>query len=151
MRCMTGRAGKEALTAVALTAVLVFVGAGLIALGGEESPAAAFFGAGPRNAATLLGIPFLVWAVALLVAARRAERSGGRLRLVPCIVLTLAVGLLTAAFWALIGSTSGEFGMLLVAVALAHVALFCVAAIVAVALTSLVLFRRRSATGPAVA
>jgi hypothetical protein len=147
MRSMTGRAVAEALTAVALTAVLVLVGAGLIALGGAEPPAAAFLGAGPRNAATLLGIPLLVWAVALVVAARRA----GRVRLVPGIVLTLLIGVLTAVFWALIGLSSGEFGMLLVAVALAHAALFVVAALVALTLTVLVLFRRRSPAEPAVA
>ncbi len=141
----------EAVAAVALTAVLVLLGAGLIALGGEGSPADAFLGAGPRNAATLLGIPFLLWAVAILVAARRAGRTGGRLRLGPAIVLTLAVALLALAFWALIGLTSGEFGMLLVPVALVHVALFAAAAIAALAVTSLVLFRRRSGAGPAVA
>lgn len=151
MRDMAGRAMAEAVTAVVLTAVLVLLGAGLIALGGEESAAGAFLAAGPRNAATLLGIPFLVWAVALLVAARRAQRNGGRMRLVPAIVVTLVVGLLTLAFWALIGLTSGGFGMLLVAVALAHVALFCGAAVVALVVTSLVLFRRRSPAGSAVA
>src|SRR3954465_823930 len=87
MRNMSGRAVGEALTAVALTAVLVFVGSGLLALDGAESPAAAFLDTGPRTAGTLLGIPFLVWAAALVTAATLGRRRPARGRLVAAIVL----------------------------------------------------------------
>ena len=151
MRNMTGRAVAEVLSGVAIAAALVLVGAGLLALDGAESPAAAFLYAGPRTAGTLLGIPFLIWAAALVLVALRGRRGTARGRLVPAVVLTLGIGLLTLAFWAVVAGISGGFGMLLAAVAVVHVALFCVTALVALAVTSLVLFRRPPAASPVVA
>jgi len=148
---MSGRAFLEALTAVVLAAVLLFVGSGLLALDGAGSAPAAFFDAGPRSAGTLVGIPFLVWAVAILLVAWLGRTRTRMTRLIAGIVITLAIGLLTLLFWVVVGGASGGFAALLVAIAIANVALFCVAALVGLAVTSLLLFRRRPAASGAVA
>ncbi len=148
---MAARVLAGTLTAVLLTAVVLFLGAGLLSLDGAPSPAAAFFDQGPRAVVGMIGIPFLVWAVLLVGADLMTGRRSVVVRLLAGLGVTAVVSAATLVFWIAFAGAASGWTALLVAIAVIYVALFCVAALVALAVTHLVLFRRRPAVGAAAA
>ncbi len=146
---MQGRVLAATLTTIAITVVLLFVGAGLLSLDSAESPAAAFFDQGPRALVGVVGIPFLVWVAALVATDHLTRRLALAPRLLIGIGVTVVIALIAVVFWALVAGAAGGFAALLVAIALIYIALFTVAAIVALLVSHLVLFRPRPAMGAA--
>jgi hypothetical protein len=148
---MSGRTLAEPLVSAGITLVLLFLGAGLLALRTAESAADAFLRSGPASILGILGVALLLWLVLLLTAAAVNRNRTAVVRLVTDVVITLLVGAAALGFWAMFAAAVGGFGDLVVGIALVDVALFCVAALVALPVTHLVLFRRRAVTGAAVA
>lgn len=138
---MSGRVLAATGTAVGITAVLMFLGAGVLALDASESAADAFFRAGPASVVGILGVPLLVWVVLVVGADLLNRHRSGIVRLITDVVLTLLVGAVALVFWAVFSSVAGVFAALVVVIAATDVALFCAAALIALALTDLVLFR----------
>jgi hypothetical protein len=148
---MSGRTLAEPLAAAGITLVLLFLGAGLLALRTANSAADAFLRSGPASVLGILGVPLLLWLVLLLVAAAINRARTPVVRLVTDAILTLLVGGAALAFWAVFAAAIGGFGDLVVGIAIVDVALFCVAALVALLVTHLVLFRRPEPSRPEVA
>ncbi|BDZ45065.1 hypothetical protein [Naasia aerilata] len=148
---MSGRTLAEPLAAAGITLVLLFLGAGLLALGTAESALDAFFRSGPASVVGILGVAVLLWIVLLLVAAAVNRSRSPVVRLVTDTLLTLLVGGAALAFWAAFAAAVGGFGDLVVGIAVVDVALFCGAALIALVLTHLVLFRRTPPAPAAVA
>src|SRR3954451_1698736 len=121
---MPGRVLAETLTAVGITAVLLFLGAGLLALDSASSAADAFLRAGPASVIGILGVALLVWIALLLTADAINRNRSGVTRLVTDVVITLVVGAVAVVFWAVFAAIAGGFAALVVAIALVDVALF---------------------------
>jgi hypothetical protein len=138
---MTTRAFQETLVALAVTIALLFLGAGLLAL--DSAPAGdAFLRRGPAGLLAILGLPVLVWALVITASNLLSRRRGVAVKLTLNAVLTVAVAGFTAAFWAALAFEQGGFASLLIGVAIAHSLLFGVSALLALALTHLLVFRR---------
>lgn len=148
---MSARVLVGTLTTILLAAVLLFLGAGLLALDGAPSPAAAFFDQGPRAVVGILGVPFLVWAVLLVAADLLTSTRTLAVRLLTGVAVTAVISVFALLFWVAFSNVAGGFGALLIAIAVTYIALFCGVALVALAVTHLVLFRRRPAVGAAAA
>ncbi|WP_210479782.1 hypothetical protein [Naasia sp. SYSU D00948] len=148
---MPGRVLAGTLTTIVLTAVLLFLGAGLLALGAAASPGAAFLDDGPRAVLTFVGLPFAIWAVVLVLVDVLVRNRTVTVRLLIGMGVTLIVAALTLGFWVVFGLSQGGWAAFVMAIAAVYVALFCVAGLVSLALAHLVLFRRRPAVGVAAA
>jgi hypothetical protein len=148
---MPGRVLAETLSVIGITALLLFLGAGLFALDTASNVADAFLRSGPASVLGILGVALLVWAVLLLVAGLLSRNGSPVTRVVTDAVITLVVGAVSVVFWAVFAAAAGGFAALIVAIAITDVVLFCVAALIAIALTRLVLFRRRPVADAAVA
>lgn len=148
---MPARVPAASFAAIAITVVLLFLGAGLLSLDGAPSAGAAFFDQGPRAVVSILGIPFLVWAMVLVGTDVLARNTTVIVRLLIAMGVTVVVSIVALVFWVAVAGAAGGFGALLVAIAISYLAMFCVSALISLALTHLLLFRRSAGAGAAVA
>lgn len=145
---MTGRAIGETLVALALTALLALLGAGMFEfIDGNVTLAEAFFVRGPQFVGPLFGIPFALWGVALIVGNLRSRlhASGKAYRTNQMSAIVIAV--VAAIAWSVFGALQGGWGLLLGAIALFAAIIFVVATIPALLLTHFAFFRHGAAEG----
>jgi hypothetical protein len=148
---MAGRTVAGTLTAIVLTAVLLLLGAGLLALDGAASPAEAFLSDGPRAVVAFVGLPFVVWAIVLVLVDLLGRNRTARFRFLIGIPVTLVLAVLALGFWVVFAMIQQGWAAFVLAIAVLYLALFVVAALVALAVTHLVLFRRSPAVSAAAA
>lgn len=137
---MTRRALGETLVAFGVTVVLLFLGAGLLSLGSVPAPDA-FLRQGPAGIAAILAVPVVLWALLVAAATVLARRRGPVFKLTVNGLVTVVVAAFTAAFWAALAVAQGGFATLLIGVAVSHSLLFAIAALLALAVTHLLVFR----------
>jgi hypothetical protein len=147
---MTRRALHETLVALALTVVLLFLGAGLLSLG--SVPASdAFLRQGPAGLVAILTVPVLLWALLVAAATVLARRRSPVFKFTVNALQSVVVAAFTAAFWTALALAQGGFASLLIGVAVSHSLLFAVAALLSLAVSHLLVFRSAPSPLPRIA
>ncbi|MCU1436934.1 MAG: hypothetical protein JWP66_21 [Naasia sp.] len=140
-RGTVGRVLAETAVAAGITALLLFVASGLLALDGAASPADAFLRSGPANVLGILGVALVVWLLLILAANGLNRHRSSVVKTLTNVVVTLLVAALSLGFWMAFAAAAGGFAALIVAIALVDAALFAIAGVLAIAVTHLAILR----------
>jgi len=147
---MVRRVVLEIVLIIGITIALAWLVLGVLALTDSADPVGTLVDQTPRMIFGLLGIALGLWAVLVIIGAivQRRRAVGWRIgtHLVSLVIaLIVNVGLLAVVTVATGGASGEDWGMLVVAIAVASGAVLLIAGVIAVLLVELVILRPKAA------